>query len=429
MTVCLPDERVPGSEWPMTRVAATFIESAANVSVEYCVFSKIGGNALMVSGVSTNIKIVNNNISFAGSSGIVVLARRSPSLVGGPPEMLLASHELNMSFNQVHHIGQRAAHSAAIMVVGAHNSSVVENLVFGVPSSGAAYVIRNALGASVGDAAPLIRPMRSLLLSAELPTARNIELLTSTAVSVPLSGFDVPLVAKFIGAPACDSSNYLGGGGNGRVDSPYAEPNAFTYTVCSGCCPVHANGAVMRVVERSTEPTHAQLLSLAASSSSALESANQRRKAVVYPGQSLEIAAVSSRVFRSAVNVFVGFHVETPNQVLELPLAHSSWRVETRGCAFSDVQFEVTCTGPCGVSNDDMGSSCGGQEGGLNSNSDALRWSAAACQSAGGYEVDLASRVCVGPLEAWADCSSSGAALTSHIYYNCSITCRATTCV
>lgn len=277
----------------MTRVAAVFIESAANVSVEHCVFTKIGGNALMVSGATTSIKIANNNVSFVGSSGITVLARRPPSLVGGPPEMLLTSRELNMSFNQVHHIGLRVAHSAAIMVGGAHNSSVIGNLVFGVPASGAAYVVRNALGASIGDAAPLICPLRSILIAAELPTAHSVELATSTAVSAPLTGFDVPLVAKFIGAPACDSSNYLGGGGTGRIDSPYAEPDPFTYTLCSGCCPVHANGAVMRVVERAAEPTHAQLLSLAVSSSVVSESLNQRRQAVVYPGQSLEVAAVS----------------------------------------------------------------------------------------------------------------------------------------
>lgn len=424
------DERIPGSEWPMTRVAAVFLESVENVAIQHSTFTKIGGNALMISGASSSVMVANNNISFVGGSGIAVLARRPPSLSGGPPEELLMTRALNISFNQVHHIGRKIAHSAAIMVVDTHSTTLAGNLVFGIPSlSGAAYVVRNADGASIRASTPLIRPIRLPLIAEELPAALHVERSTPTAVAVHLSGFDVPLVAKLIGAPACDSGNYLGGGGDGRIDSTYNEPNAHVYTKFSGSCPIHASGAVLRVPERLSEPTHTQLLADSDSATSTSQALNMRRQIVVFPGQSLELAAVSSSVFRSSTDVYLGFHVETPNQVFELPLARSHWRIETRGCVFQDVAFDATCFGACGTSNDGAGTPCGGPLGGLNSNAEAMRWGMAACRAVvGGYEPDMATRECIGPFEGWADCSGAGGPPTSHTFYNCSITCRATTC-
>ncbi|KAG7380062.1 hypothetical protein PHYPSEUDO_007808 [Phytophthora pseudosyringae] len=400
-------ERIPGSGWPMTRVAAVFFESVANATIEHCSFEKIGGNAIMVSGENSNIQIANNNVSFVGSNGISVLARRGFQFNSFQEPVLahlLVPRAVNISFNQVHHFGQQVAHSAAIMVVGAKQTTIYGNLVFDSPSNtdtsidaastalftAAAYHVVNAKGAHYDDGLPLIRPINNLGENA-IPVLPAPNLASQYPMSVPLLGIDVNTVAKLVGAPECFS-------GSGRVESLYGELTPFTYTSCSGCCSVHHNDARLRVTGSGVAWSDAT-----------------SREVVVRPGEMIDLTATSSPYFNSLIDVYLGFHVVTPNQIFNLP-TQAKWQILTRSCNYAEQTYQETCGGPC-VQKDGCG----------NSNAALQQALGASLACASGYEPDPPTLVCSGPFEALHDCDGTGVA-RSHLYYNCSIDCFATTC-
>ncbi|KAL4094816.1 hypothetical protein PRIC1_010469 [Phytophthora ramorum] len=400
-------ERIPGSEWPMTRVASIFLESVTNTTIEHCSFEKIGGNAIMVSGENSNIQLVNNNVSFVGSNGIAVLARRGFQLNSFHEPVLahlLVSRAVNISFNQVHHFGQQVAHSVAIMVAGAKQITIHGNLVFGAPNrtitnksvtkpplfTAAAYHVVNANGANYDDSLPLIRSIVSLGENA-IPVTSAQTLSSQYQVTVPLLGFDINTVAKLVGAPECFS-------GSGRVGSLYGEHTPFTYTSCSGCCSVHNNYARLRVSGSGVAWTDAT-----------------SREVVVRPGETVDLAATASDYLNSIADVYLGFHVVTPNQIINLP-TRAKWQILTRRCQYADHTYQETCGGPC-IQQDGCG----------NSNAALQQALGTSLACASGYESDPQSLVCTGPFEAQQDCDGSGVA-KSHLYYNCGIDCFTTSC-
>lgn len=389
----------------MTRIAAFFMETVANILIEHCTFEKTGGNALMISGESDNVTILNNNVSFLGSNGISVLARtgfqrnsfQTPVLTH-----LLYARNTNISFNQVHHFGQQIAHSAAIMVVGARQTSVHGNVIYAFPAidganmaralAGGTYHIENARGASYETATPLIRSITVLPIATTL--AQNLSL--QYVVSVPVLGFDVPIVAKLVGAPECVS-------GTGRVESLYGEQLPFTYTKCSGCCSVHNNFAQIRVAGPTATPW--------ASATS--------RQVTINPGDVLELAATSSVYFNSVIDVYLAFHIVTPNQIVNLRVNSDQtsvkWQILTRKCQYTEHLYQQTCGGPCASSG-----ACGNSNVAIQTNGDAM-----VCRD--GFEPDLQSLTCSGPFDQYKDCDGNGV-LASHLYYNCSMQCLASTC-
>lgn len=377
----------------MARVAAVLMETVEDVVVEHCTFEKIRGNAIMVSGESDRVQLVNNNVSFVGSSGIAVLARRGfqrNSFRQPVLNHLLYSRDTTIAFNQIHHFGRRVAHSAAIMTVGARQTTIEGNLIYAFPAraksaSGVSYHIRNANGAAYSAGVPLIRPLAAIAI----PQTLAQSLAAMYSVVVPVSGFDIPIIAKLIGAPEC-------GSGSGRIGALYGgEPEPFTYTSCSGCCSVHANSAKIRVLGSGIAWADATA-----------------REVVLHPGESLELSATSSALFNAVVDVYLGFHVVTSNQILELE-TRAMWRILTRKCQYAERSYTATCSDPC--------SPCGDTNGALQQNGRGLQCDA-------GYEPDVYSHECSGPFEVWRDCDGSGVA-KSHVYYDCSISCFTTSCV
>lgn len=386
----------------MTRVAAVFLESVTNAVIEHCSFDKIGGNALMISGENKNIQIVNNNVSFVGSNGISVLARRGFQINSFQEPVLthlLVPQAVNISFNQVHHFGQQVAHSSAIMVVGAKQSTIHGNLVFGIPTGtstnaavkalfpATAYHVINAKGANYDDGLPLLRTINDIVI----PVTPAPVLASQYAVTVPLLGFDVNTVAKLVGAPECFT-------GSGRVGSLYGEPVPFTRTGCSGCCSVHNNDARLRVT-----------------GSGVAWNAATSREVVVRPGETIDLGATASSYLNSIIDVYLGFHVVTPNQIFDLR-TQAKWQIITRSCNYVEQTYQETCSGPC-VQDDGCG----------NSNAALQQALGTSLACASGYESDPPSLVCTGPFEAQRDCDGTGVAKL-HLYYDCSINCFTTTC-
>ncbi|KAF4320563.1 hypothetical protein BBO99_00005511 [Phytophthora kernoviae] len=139
------------------------------------------------------------------------------------------------------------------------------------------------------------------------------------------------------------------------------------------------------------------------------------REVVVRPGDSLDLAVDSSAYFNSIVDVYLDFHVVTPNQILDLS-SHAKWRIRTRSCQYAELAYQETCSGPC-VQDDGCG----------NSNAALQQALGTTLACASGYESDPTSLMCTGPFEASYDCDGTGVA-KAHLYYDCSIDCFATTC-
>ncbi|KAF1315962.1 Ubiquitin carboxyl-terminal hydrolase, partial [Globisporangium splendens] len=383
----------------MARIAAVFFETVDSIVIEHCTFEKIGGNAIVVSGESDRVRLANNNISFVGSNGIAILARRAfRRNAWATPVLskLLYSRNANVSFNQIHHFGRRVAHSAAIMAVGVHQAVIQGNLVYHFPTSssgphplaGTSYLIENAHGTNYDDASPLIRTVTPFTIPQTL--AQNL----ATQYVVPITGFDIPIIAKIIGAPQCPS-------GTGRIGALYGDSAPFTYTQCSGCCSLHANFAKIRVAGSGVAWTDAT-----------------SRQIVVQPSETIELAATSSAFFNSVIDVYVAFHVVTPNQIIELPSSSfARWQILTRRCKYTKHTYTATCSGPCtGVGS----TGCGNSNIAIQQNGHALT-----CDP--GYEADVNSHVCTGPFAATSDCEGTGIA-QPRVYYNCSIACFTTAC-
>ncbi|KAG7394801.1 hypothetical protein PHYBOEH_004653 [Phytophthora boehmeriae] len=289
------------------------------------------------------------------------------------------------------------------MVASALQTTVQGNLIFGASNytttrtlrqlalfPSAAYHIANANGANYEDGAPLIRPITNLVENA-IPVSLAQVLSSQYEVTVPLLGFDIPTVAKLVGAPDCFS-------GSGRVGSLFGDSSPFTYTSCSGCCSFHDNLSRVRV-----------------SGSGVAWADATSREVVVRPGDSLDLAADSSAFFNSVVDVYLGFHVVTPNQIFDLS-SYAKWQIRTRSCQFAEIAYQETCSGPC-VQNDGCGNSNAALQQALDTS--------LACAS--GYESDPTSLLCTGPFEASSDCDGTGIA-KAHLYYDCSLTCTTTTC-
>lgn len=348
------------------------------------------------------MQLVNNNISFVGSSGIAIIARREyqrNSFRDPVLSHLLYSRNANISFNLVHHFGRRIAHSAAIMTVGTRQTTIQGNLIYEFPKSsnvstpkssvaprsGASYFVQNANGAMYEHGTPLIRP----IVPFTIPQTFAQNLATLYQIQVPVTGFDIPIIAKLIGAPECVS-------GTGRIDALYGDPEPFTYTSCSGCCSLHDNLAKIRVLGSGVAWADATA-----------------REVILRPGDTLELSATSSAFFNSVVDVYLGFHVVTVNQVLDLT-TQAKWQILTRRCKYAESTYQATCSGPC------ESSACG------NSNI-AIQQNGRALQCDPGFEADVDSHVCTGPFEEMRDCDGSGV-LKSHVFYNCVLSCFATSC-
>ncbi|TMW67047.1 hypothetical protein Poli38472_012163 [Pythium oligandrum] len=379
--------------WPVARTGAFFMENVENIVITHCTFNQLGGNAVIISGESDRVQVDHNNISFVDSSGIVIVARVASQDNSFHTPVLahtLYSRSAILASNQIHHFGRRVAHSAAIMVVAAQQTTIQGNLIHTFPATKDAatnYVIENPVGALNADPPLLFRRIDPITI----PSTYAQSLSTLYTITVPLTGFNIPVIAKLIGAPECPS-------GTGRIGSLYNELQPFTYTQCSGCCSFHDSGARIRIAGAGTAWVDA------------------KRDVLVRPGDSIELSAVSSSLFNAIVDVYLAFHIVTPNRIIELP-ARAKWQILTRRCQYTETTYDATCSGPCTSSSPTTG--CGNTNIAIQQN--------AALQCAPGYEADLSTHVCLGPFEAFVDCDGSGV-FKSHRYYDCSIRCFTTQC-
>merc|ERR1712079_743961 len=57
-------------DWALERVGAIFIEGTEDVTIDGCVFDRLDGNGVMISGYNRRTTISNSDFSFIGGSAI-----------------------------------------------------------------------------------------------------------------------------------------------------------------------------------------------------------------------------------------------------------------------------------------------------------------------------------------------------------------------
>ncbi|ETW09569.1 hypothetical protein, variant 1 [Aphanomyces invadans] len=309
-------ETLPGHPWTQTRVGAIYIESAQDVRVEHCTFSKLGGNAIFVSGRTERIHVVLNHFTQIGATAVAIVAKSVAPHDPTHARQFLHSRRAIVSYNQMHDYGLVTRQSAAVLVVGTSQTTVYGNLVFAIPTGGVSYSNANA-NADGALSRLLVRPLDTPVQLVETLAPELGGLYTTRLNLGRLDRVAYPLQAKIIGGPECAPAQ-------GRVGSLYGQQHAG----CSDCCLTTHGTAGIR--------------------NSALGISAFTLQVPVEPTNVLDIQVQSAMYFDAPVDVHVGFHLVTPNRLVELPTWRVHWRVRTRFCVEQSSQQTVACAGPCG---------------------------------------------------------------------------------
>ncbi|EQC29476.1 hypothetical protein SDRG_12724 [Saprolegnia diclina VS20] len=283
-------EALPGHPWTQTRVAAVYIESARDIVIRRSTFTNLRGNAVMLSGRNQEIHVVHNHFKQLGATAVAVLPRGVTAFPNLYRFEIFHTMLSNISFNQIHDFGLVTTQSAAIWMLSTNQTIVRGNLVYNIPPSGVSYSFTN----SNGDATKpgyLLRPLPAPVSPA---TVLANSLSTTYAVVVDIGRFDIPVVAKLIGAPICAPSQGRGGALYGQQHSG-----------CSGCCPTTSGTSTI------------QNTALPAVTGLAVP---------LRPGDMLQLQVTSAPYYSAPVDVYVGFHIVTPNRVVEVPGWRFHWQ-------------------------------------------------------------------------------------------------------
>ena len=71
-----------GGDWALQRHAALILEGTQGVSVDGCVFERLDGNAIIVSGYGRNVTIIDNSFSWIGDTAIALWGRTKGDPLG-----------------------------------------------------------------------------------------------------------------------------------------------------------------------------------------------------------------------------------------------------------------------------------------------------------------------------------------------------------
>ncbi|OQR97041.1 hypothetical protein THRCLA_07102 [Thraustotheca clavata] len=362
-------EALPGHPWTQTRhykllmnltilVAAVYIESASDIVIQRSIFTQIGGNALILSGRNENIQIVHNHFQRIGGAAISVLPRGVMPFPNIYQYQFMNTMTSNISYNQIHDYGLVVAQSSALMLLATNLTVVTNNLVYNIPSGGVSY----SQSSSNGDQSKPVYLLRPFVTPVSLPVTLATNLSFNYSINVDLGRFDIPMVAKIIGGPICPRSQGRGGALYGQQHSG-----------CFGCCPTTSGTSIIQNPSNpNTSPTVASMS----------------------PGNVFQLQVTSAPYFDAPVDVFIGFHIVTPNRLVEVPSWRFRWTVKTRPCSIVSIQQPVSCGGPCGCPLSNVAANM------------------PACVS--------------GPFDSLSTCSTGS--LGRVLYYNCTMMCTSTTC-
>jgi len=131
-TVFMKEYEYPlGSDWGIRRSAAVSYDNAHNSSIDGCLFDRVGGNAVLLSGNTEYCRVTRNEIAYPGESGVVLLGR-----VHHPALASAASDRNTVSLNHIHHIGIYGKQTSCVVQSVTSRTSITHNLCYAGPRAG-----------------------------------------------------------------------------------------------------------------------------------------------------------------------------------------------------------------------------------------------------------------------------------------------------
>ena len=124
-----------GGDWSIHRGAALFVQEAEAVTVANCLFTGLGGNALMFSNHVAGSVIADNEFVQIGESGIAFLGSAVLADASAPTYPV----DNLITGNHIHEIGLLGKQTACFISSLSANSTVQGNVCYNVPRSAVSY--------------------------------------------------------------------------------------------------------------------------------------------------------------------------------------------------------------------------------------------------------------------------------------------------
>lgn len=146
------DEPLLRSDWTIFRGGAILCEYTERITIQQCVLSELGGNAIFFSNYNRHAAVKNNHIFNAGASAVAFVG--SPEAVRSPAfryEKFVPWNEMDYTpgpatdnypalctaeGNLVHDIGQTEKQSAGVQIEMASEITVKHNTIYNLPRAG-----------------------------------------------------------------------------------------------------------------------------------------------------------------------------------------------------------------------------------------------------------------------------------------------------
>lgn len=130
-----------GGDWALERMGAVFLEGTKNVTIDGCIFERLDGNAIMVSGYNRNTTITRNEFAWLGSTAIAqwgytkTVDESAPGMGwdgtdGNQPRFS------NISYNFAHELGIWEKQSSFYTQAKSCQSLITNNIFFNGPRAG-----------------------------------------------------------------------------------------------------------------------------------------------------------------------------------------------------------------------------------------------------------------------------------------------------
>ena len=128
------DYAVPsGGDWSVHRGGAVFMEGTRFTSVSQSTFTRLGGNAVVVSDYNEGVSIVWNEFAWLGESAVVLLG--SVDLIDGVSNTD-APHFTNVIGNLIREVGAYIKQTAGVVQFLSAASFIAQNAIFNAPRAG-----------------------------------------------------------------------------------------------------------------------------------------------------------------------------------------------------------------------------------------------------------------------------------------------------
>ena len=128
-----------GGDWALERMGALFFEGTKNTLVEGCIFERLDGNAIMISGYNRNTTILKNEFKWIGSTAIGSWGYTSGTRVPGMGWDGTDGNQPrfnNISYNFVHELGVWEKQSSFYFQAKSCQNFIKGNIFFNGPRAG-----------------------------------------------------------------------------------------------------------------------------------------------------------------------------------------------------------------------------------------------------------------------------------------------------